>query len=440
MRTTTRVLEPQSVAGATVRADRGRGPIRSLAGIVVVALLLGFLSLLGAGSSSAAAPAAPFLGTLGTNPSTAQSEAIAGVKVGMVELQWRSYETSNGVFSTNYKNIVMARVAAMRSAGMKVTLSLGLHFTPAWAMSMPNGHFVNEDGAVSSEGDFVFNNNLRIEAQQYLAQVNTWLPFSGVWAVRINSGAESELLYPGGGHYWAFGPNAQNGAAMPATMTRNPFPGWKPGTAGLTTAQVSTWEKWYIGALANEARWQINAVKALGFTGYNQVLTPGTGIYDRKIAGLVAQNLPDGVLGVGAVWSQIYADLAGLPHVVAYITSVGDGSGGNTSCAATDSGQAINGPDTVWWGSTRWIAHVAAVNGIQVAGENPGYPTAAAAQAHYKDASASGTMAVAMRLATSCGFQGIYWAHDDQFYNGTVPFSQFAAYSTPGALTPQNAQ
>lgn len=433
---TNRVLNTQNATG-TVRTYR-KNALRSVAGTVVLALLVGLLSLTGAGSASAAGTG-PFLGTLGTNPEAAKTESDAGVKVGMVEIQWRSYETANGVYSTNYKNIILGRVAAMQAAGMKVTLSLGLHFTPAWVAAQPNSHFVNEDGTTSSEVDMVFNQNIRVLARAYMAQINTWLPFSSLWAVRINSGAESELLYPGGGHYWAFGPNAQNGAAMPSTMARNPLPGWKPGTAGMTTAQVSSWEQWYIGALTDVARWQINAAQALGFTGFSQVLTPGVGVYDRKIPGLVAQNLPDGVMGVGAVWSQVYAGLAGLPNVVAYITSVGDGSGGNTACSSTDSLQAINGPDTVWWGSTRWIAHVAQVNGIPVAGEAPGAPTTSAGLAHYKDPSTAGLMSIAMNLATTCGLQGLYWAHDDQFWDGTIPFTQYAGYTNTAAVAPAQA-
>ncbi len=63
------------------------------------------------------------------------------------------YETADGVYSTVYKSIILTRVAAMQAAGMKVTVSLGLHFTPAWVVNQPNAHFVSEDGAVSSETD-----------------------------------------------------------------------------------------------------------------------------------------------------------------------------------------------------------------------------------------------------------------------------------------------
>ncbi len=55
----------------------------------------------------------------------------------------------------------------------------------------------------------------------------------------MTSGGNSEVLYPQSGKYWTFDVNAQNGPAMPATIARNPFPGWRPGTAGLTTTQVT---------------------------------------------------------------------------------------------------------------------------------------------------------------------------------------------------------
>ena len=78
-------------------------------------------------------------------------------------------------------------------------------------------------------------------------------------------------------------------------MARNPFPGWKPGTAGRTTAELAQWTDWYVGALADTARWQASTVRSLGFNGYVEVLTPGVGVYDRKLSTWYAGNLPNGV-------------------------------------------------------------------------------------------------------------------------------------------------
>src|SRR4029078_1367676 len=111
---------------------------------------------------------------------------------------------------------------------------LGLHFTPDWVKNQPNGRFVAQDGTVSTEANLVFNNNLRVLAQEYFVRANTALRFSDFWAIRVTSGDKREVLPPQGGKYWAFDVNAKNGPNLPASMAANPFPGWLPGTAGLT--------------------------------------------------------------------------------------------------------------------------------------------------------------------------------------------------------------
>ena len=406
------------------------------------ALLLAMATvLLVPGSPVSAATPSMFLGSLGTSPVHAKQESAAGIKVAMMELSWRKYEPRRGVFDTGYEREMVARLAALRAAGMQVTLGLGLHFAPAWAATMPNSHLVDQTGRASAELDLVFNAHLRAVATAYLARVARALHFSSFWAVRVTSGSRSEVLYPGGGHYWAFGVNAQNGSAMPKTMARNPFPGWKPGRVGLTKNQAAAWATWYVGALADVVRWQISTVRSLGFTGYAQIITPGTGVYARRLPALAAARLPDGTLGTGAAWSILYGKLRGIPNVVAYSSSVGDNSGGKVGCRAGDRAQAIDGPDTVRWSATRWISHIADLDGFRKAGENPGRPAAnqLASTTHYRSGARTGLMATAVAMARSCGFQGLYWAHDDTFWNQTVPMSRFATYTTRSARAPARA-
>jgi len=57
-------------------------------------------------------------------------------------------------------------------------------------------------------------------------------------------------------------------------MTANPFPRWKPGTAGLTQSQIDQWVSWYIGGLDNVTNWQMQTLSRLGFTGYYETVTP----------------------------------------------------------------------------------------------------------------------------------------------------------------------
>ena len=421
-----------------VRSRRGAGRLACLM-VTCMTIILGMLSLIVAPAAGAAtAPLA--IGTLGTNPDHAGEESAAGVKVAMMELNWGKYETSRGVFNVTYENQMKTRLAQLKAAGMKVTLGLGLHFTPDWVKNQPGGRFVAQDGTVSAEANLVFNNNLRVLAQEYFVRANAALRFADFWAIRVTSGTKSEVLYPQGGKYWAFDVNAQNGPNLPASMALNPFPGWKPGTAGLTAPQMTQWVDWYVGALADTARWQANAVRNFGFTGYIQVVTPGIGVLNSKIPSLVATNLPNGTLGVGAAWAILYSKMVGIPNLVAYDSSVADGSKNNTGCTPADASIALDSPPPPTSPLPPGSARIADEYGFLKSGENPGLPAVGdPKRAFYLDPSDQGMMAVTVAQAQSCGFQSVYWAHDDSIWNGLMPLSQLLAYTTPNFPAPANA-
>ena len=414
-----------------------RSAVRTITVLLAsVAMIFGFISVI-SGSVARAATPTTAIATLGTNPSYAAQESTGGVKVAMMELNWSKYEPQQGVFNVTYERQMQGRYASLKAAGMRVTLGLGLHFTPAWVKSQPNATFVDQDGGVSTEANMVFNNNVRQLAENYLARANSALPFADFWAVRVTSGGKSEVLYPQSGKYWAFDVNAQNGPAMPATMDRNPFPGWRPGTAGLTTTQVTQWADWYVGALADTARWQANVVRGFGFRGYVEVVTPGIGVLDRKLPSLAATNLPNGTLGAGAAWGILYSKMVGIPNVVAHVSSVADGSKDNTGCTAGDRSVALDSTLTNNFSAAAWVSRVADEYGFGKSGENPGMPAATDPKlAFYLDTSPQGMLATSVAQAQSCGFQTFYWAHDDRFWTGAMPLSSLLAYTSPSATMP----
>jgi hypothetical protein len=198
-------------------------------------------------------------GTLDTQASTAQTEKKDGISVAMFELNWASFEPSEGVFSASYMATMRSYLQAFRKAGMRVTLGLGLENTPSWVLALPDGRYVNQDGDSSAEADFVFSAAVRQAAAAYLAKVAADLPLSDFWAIRLTSGGDDEMLYPPGGTYWAFGSAALTGAGLPATMTPNPFPDWRPGRPGLTAAQIDRWVNWDVGGLDNVTNWLLSA-------------------------------------------------------------------------------------------------------------------------------------------------------------------------------------
>jgi len=91
---------------------------------------------------------------------------------------------------------------------------------------------------------------------------------------------------------------------------RNPDPNWKPGTTGLTQAQIGAWVNWYVGGLDKVTNWQMQTLAALGFSGYYETVTPGSGTRPDGLTRTEQQNLSnDGTTGVGAVWNLYYAGL-----------------------------------------------------------------------------------------------------------------------------------
>jgi hypothetical protein len=379
---------------------------------------------------------APFVGTLRTHPDTAGQESAAGIKVAMLEVDWADWEPEPGQFNAAYESQVKSQLNTLEAAGMRVTLGLGLHFTPDWVDALPNSHLVDEAGHVSAEADFTFNSAIRDQAESYLQRIDTILGFENFWAVRITSGGRSELLYPSGGGYWAFGRNPQNGPQYPASLPKNPFPGWRPGDGGLSPTQLRSWYDWYVGALADTADWQMSALKSLGYTGYFQILTPGVGVLPASLERAIAQGLPDGLLGQGAAWQEVYRLLPHKQGVMVYVTSMGDGSGGNLGCGPFDATVPLQDPAINGWSATRWLTRIATQYGLPIAGENPGYRASPEYQEQYLNPGPDGLMSVVFAQARSCHLQGVYWAHDDELWNDTIPATRLFAQTTAGAVEP----
>jgi hypothetical protein len=206
----------------------------------------------------------------------------------------------------------------------------------------------------------------------------------------------------------------------------------------VSTSQVQRWADWYVHGLDDVVAWQMRFINSLGFAGYYQLLTPGSGTKPERYASDVANYLPDGVTGVGAVWHKFYADLPDRRRVVAYVSSMANETSGDQSCAAGDgtvplTGRAVNG-----WQAARWIARIAKEYHLPASGENPGYNYPSRLNGHYRDTSSSGMMAASIRQMSSCGFQGMYWAHDQRLWDGTVSFSRYAGWisATNGSVSP----
>ena len=410
----------------TVRSPTRRGTKVSVAAgsaVVLVGLALA-LSL-----NAHAAPAPTMLyGTLDTQPGTAATEAAHGLDMAMFEFDWASYEPKQGTFTTSYMTSQLSSLHAYQAAGMKVTLGLGIEDPPSWVRSLADGTYIDQKGTVAPGADLVFSAAVRAAAATYIAKIAAAMPLTDFWAIRLNAGdGDGEMLYPGSGTYYAFNPSALTGTGLPAGMTPNPDPKWKPGTAGLTPAQITTWITWYIGGLDNVTNWEMQTLAGLGFAGYYQTVTPGSGTRPDQLTYDEQNNLPnDGTTGVGAVWQLYYANLTNKIKVMAYVSSVADQSGGNDTCLPSDTSQSLTSAALDSWSATRWITRIADQYGMPVGGENPGLNLPASLDTFYTNTTSTGMMATALAQARSCDFTVYYWAHDVHLWDGTIPFTTYA--------------
>jgi hypothetical protein len=407
------------------------GSGRALGAVAGGSVALG-LALTGptlASADAAHAATTPIIyGTLDTQASTAAAEDKAGVTMAMLELSWSSFEPQNGQVSASYAATVKSELQAYQAAGMKVTLALGMHWAPPWVMSLANSTYVDQDGSTSGEADLVYSQAVRNAAATYFSLVSKNLPLTDFWAIRLTSGGDPEMLYPGGGTFWAFSHAALTGTGLASGMKANPFPNWRPGTPGLTPAQADQWINWYTGGLDNVTSWQMQNLSKLGFTGNYELVTPGSGTRPGDLAYDEHHNLPnDGTTGAGAIWDRYYTMLPDKTRVIAYISSVADLSGHDDSCQPSDATLPLTSPAMDSWSATRWISRIAAASKLRTGGENPGYGIPASLNAHYTDQSPTGMMASALRQARTCGFTIYYWAHDSRLHDGTLPFSFYAS-------------
>ena len=366
-------------------------------------------------------------GTLGTKTDTAATEADAGVRMAMLEVYWDRFEPRQNVVSQAYAAEVKAALRAYQDAGMPVTLGLDMASPPSWVFRLADSYYINQYGQKASEPAFVFSNPVRKAAAYFMARVADIVPFGNFLAARITSGGNGEMLYPDNGP-WAFSSPALTGRNLPAGMTANPFPRWKPGHTGITKAQVDQWVNWYVGGLVNVTQWAMNEYDSLGFRGYFMPVTPGSGTRPSNLATSAASYLTgDDTTAVGAVWHRYYAKVPNKSRVIAYVSSVADGSGDDDCTLATDVSVPLSSPDMDGWSATRWITRITHQYQLAgIAGENPGYGASPELDERYVDTSADGMMATALRQAKASSFTAFYWAHDVRLWDGTVPFDAYA--------------
>jgi len=374
-------------------------------------------------------------GTLLSDTTRAADLYANGVRRVHLELGWDAYEPTQGAFSTSYRDTAIAKISTWKAAGMTVTLGPGLQYPPGWALNLTNGRYQDQFGATVNQLNLPFSQAVRDRASIYFARINSDLGINNFDAIRIGSGGNTELLFPDSGgtnKYYAFDAGAQGGNGRASGVAACPFPGWLPGSTSITQAQVATWYSWYLDALGNVARWQIGQFRAMGYTGQMQVLMPGLGVRPNQVGAATTARLDGTVesytVSRGAAWHLLIDRLYDLAPVI-YNSSLADNSGvpTNNLTATTDGAVALTDSAIEQWSAMRWLTYAAKRYALTLNGENPGFGDAAGY--------GTGMLDVAVAQMIAGGWEGLYWAHEFNLYDGTSGITA-AQYGTKIAATP----
>jgi hypothetical protein len=373
-----------------------------------------------------------YFGTLVTQRNQADEEKAGGVTIGMIEHHWSSWETADGTFSASYASDIQNWAGLIRAQNMQICLATGLHNPPGYVGSLANGHYISHAGATSGEINTVFNQTIRDRVTRYLDQVHAALDFSTIWAIRLTSGGDAELLFPDNA-YWAYDSNAQNGSNRPPTMAKCPYPGWVPGNTSITTTQVREWLEWYIGCLADWVAFQMNYFQSKGFRGWYEILSPGSGVrpsvYEAEIGNRLAPI--NGVLGRGAAWHVLYRLIKDRSRAVVHVSSIADNSGGDdVYVPATDDARTISDTAFDSTSALRFQARIAREYGMPLSGENVGYDSPSSFNAKYVDLGTNGMLQSSFRQIAGAPNGRFYWAHSDRLWPplNSMPFSNYSTY------------
>lgn len=363
---------------------------------------------------------ARWFGTLQHEPVRLAAMQAQGIGATVLEIGWNRWQPEPDRSDPAYIAEVRARLAALRKAGMQVTLDFGMQYPPAWVFDLPHSRYRNQYGVVFDDHapgqngvNAVFNAALRERQAAHAAAVFAALGHDFV-LIRLGWGWYSELNYPRaafagrGNCYWAFDDLAQGRApGLPPGIPPCPVPGWKPGEASPDHAAARRFAAWYLEALRDYHDWQISTVRAL-HPGRLAMLYPSWGLRPGQLDAAVARDLDGsqvaqhGDLALGEDWQRLVAGISD-PGVVVYSTWLDAPFGDDRSS------------DPAQWCPMRWLATLAAPRGLALAGESTGNNDVAALRRCF-------TRAEELHLL------GFFWAFERELVDGAPGHATLAEY------------
>jgi hypothetical protein len=246
----------------------------------ICALCAMLLTGLGCSLAQAPAPERPrtdfAFGVLQSTVERAPQMNAASIELAHVGVPWRRFEPRAGQVDAAYVAEVKTRINALRAAGQKILLDVGIQYAPDWISEISHSRYKNQYGEEfidDSPGmrapNAVWNQAVRDKIEQHYARVFQELG-TDFHQVRLGGGWYGELHFPKSkvgertNLYWGFDDIAQGRApGLPAGMKPAPKPGWKPGTPSLLHRDAALFADWYMGSMQNYHDWQIQTVRKM---------------------------------------------------------------------------------------------------------------------------------------------------------------------------------
>jgi hypothetical protein len=376
---------------------------------------------------------------LAANPAYVSSDTRAGIRLAELDLSWAAWEPAEGSYSSSYISSIVDSIDEYRSQGWQISISPGFQSPPSWVMGLEDGNLIDQNGNTAGLPDYEFSAAVDQATEDYVEDLVSHL-HGLVTYYRDGLSEAGEMLFPDttSNQWWAFPASAQcrNAADLPAGVACTPMPGWVPGQsaydgAPVTVSQAASWWSWYETALVTAEVNVITWFRSAGYSGAIQLVMPGDGaspaLIARRESDLLAAESFDSyyTMNSGAAWQILLGDsaLKNQSDIVIDISSVGDGSGDNNVCTASDQSVSLADadPSVSGWSDTRWIVYLSHLNGYDtVVGENPG------------DNSES-QLGEIFALVKGCGLAALQWAWDANLYEGgnQVSLAQYqAAFAT----------
>ena len=382
---------------------------------------------------------------------TALSEA--GVRYAEVGLSWEAFEPVPGEYDQGYAAFLRHRLDLCDRAGIGVVFTLGLHSAPGWVADLPGGAYVSQHGdrGPSEVPNLVFSAAVREAVADYLSELNQTVGLGRAAAIRVGTGVNGELGYPGtesagDNPFWAFDEAAQTGIGLADGAVPSPMPGWTPGSsvwdgAAVSTEQVREWFRWYSQSVADAVVWVVRILREQGFEGDIHFPLAGRGALPADLEAALAAHLDgtadrDGSLEGGLFypdqlrhiadslgsteqpgWGGLHADSSSVDDATAVTARQFDPP--QDTCQPGDADRDLLAePHVERWSSVRWTVANARRAGLSVVGENPGSPDIPRTGGNELTDSAAEQMVHAPRYARDCGMSLLMWAFEDDLFGG----------------------